>query len=133
MVNRVRNSMTVTPPPKLLVEGRDMPVHSSSSRAFTRDMSTAKRAAAESPVFIADRGRPASAVPEIDGCYRALGQGEPTLLEVMDDIPGGGEIEFEPERLDAQVGAITFDRGAASQTKRARSAPWPPASSQTEL
>jgi len=35
-----------------------MPVHTFSSRDFTRDVSAAKRAAADGPVFITDRGRP---------------------------------------------------------------------------
>ena len=39
-----------------------MPVHTVSSRDFTRDVSAAKRAAADGPVFITDRGRPAFAL-----------------------------------------------------------------------
>jgi hypothetical protein len=39
-----------------------MSVHTFSSRDFTRDVSSAKRAAAEGPVFITDRGRPAYAL-----------------------------------------------------------------------
>jgi len=86
-----------------------MPVHTFSSRDFTRDVSAAKRAAAEGPVFITDRGRPAFALLSIDDYYRVIGRGEPSLLDVMDGIPSGDGMEFEPPRLDVQVSDITFD------------------------
>ena len=38
-----------------------MGIHTFSSRDFTRDVSAAKRATADGPVFITDRGRPAFA------------------------------------------------------------------------
>ena len=77
-----------------------MSVHTFSSRDFTRDVSSAKRATADGPVFITDRGRPAYALLKIDDYYRMVGQGEPSLLAVMDDIAGGADIEFEAPRLD---------------------------------
>nr|WP_315489342.1 prevent-host-death protein [uncultured Rhodoferax sp.] len=77
-----------------------MSVHTFSSRDFTRDVSSAKRATADGPVFITDRGRPAYALLKIDDYYRMVGQGEPSLLAVMDDIAGGDGIEFEAPRLD---------------------------------
>ena len=86
-----------------------MPVQTFSSRDFTRDVSAAKRAAADGPVFITDRGRPAFALLKIDDYYRITGQGDTTLLDVMDGIPGGDGIEFEPPRLDVHVGTVEFD------------------------
>jgi len=86
-----------------------MPVHTFSSRDFTRDVSAAKRAAADGPVFITDRGRPAFALLKIDDYYRITGHGDATLLDVMDGIPGGDGIEFEPPRLDVHVGTVEFD------------------------
>jgi hypothetical protein len=77
-----------------------MSIHTFSSRDFTRDVSAAKRAADEGPVFITDRGRPAFALLKIDDYYRIVGQCEPTLLAVMDSIPGGSNIEFDPPRLN---------------------------------
>jgi hypothetical protein len=77
-----------------------MSVHTFSSRDFTRDVSSAKRATADGPVFITDRGRPAYALLKIDDYYRMVGQGEPSLLALMDDIAGGDGIEFEAPRLD---------------------------------
>jgi len=76
-----------------------MSVHTLSSRDFTRDVSGAKRAAAHGPVFITDRGRPAYALLKIDDYYRLIGQEEPSLLAVMDNIAGGEGIEFEAPRL----------------------------------
>lgn len=86
-----------------------MPVHTFSSRDFTRDVSAAKRAAIEGPVFITDRGRPAFALLKIDDYYRIIGQGEPTFLSVMDGIPGGDSIEFNPQRLEIQSRPAEFD------------------------
>lgn len=86
-----------------------MPVHTFSSRDFTRDVSAAKRAAAEGPVFITDRGRPAFALLKIDDYYRIIGQGEPTLLDIMDGIPGGDTVEFEPPRLNFKSQSTAFD------------------------
>ncbi len=86
-----------------------MAVHTFSSRDFTRDVSAAKRAAVDGPVFITDRGRPAFALLKIDDYYRIVGQAEPTLLEAMDAIPGGDNIEFDPPRLNIQTHTVQFD------------------------
>jgi len=86
-----------------------MPVHTFSSRDFTRDVSAAKRAAVEGPVFITDRGRPAFALLKIEDYYRIVGQGEPTFLSVMDGIPGAQDIEFNPPRLDIQIRPAEFE------------------------
>ena len=76
-----------------------MSVVTVSSRDFTRDVSAAKRAAAKGPVFITDRGRPAFALLKIDDYYRITGQDGPTLLQLMEGIPGGEGIAFDPEPL----------------------------------
>ena len=86
-----------------------MAVHTFSSRDFTRDVSAAKRAAVDGPVFITDRGRPAFALLKIEDYYRIVGKSEPTLLDVMDGIAGGDQIEFDPPRLDFQSRSISFD------------------------
>jgi prevent-host-death family protein len=85
-----------------------MSVHTFSSRDFTRDVSAAKRAANDGPVFITDRGRPAFALLKIDDYYRISGHGESTLLDVMDGIPGGDGIEFDPPRLNMQIRPVEF-------------------------
>ena len=74
-----------------------------SSRDFTRDVSAAKRAALDGPVFITDRGRPAYALLKMEEYYRITGHLTPSLLEVMDGIAGGADIDFEPPRLGLQI------------------------------
>ena len=86
-----------------------MAVHTFSSRDFTRDVSAAKQAAVDGPVFITDRGRPAFALLNIYDYHRMVGQSEPTLLELMDVIAGGADIEFDPPRLNFQSQAVTLD------------------------
>ena len=86
-----------------------MSIHTYSSRDFTRDVGTAKRAAAEGPVFITDRGRPAFALLKIEDYYHLAGQQEASLLEVMDAIPcgvaGGAGFEFDAPRLQVEFRA----------------------------
>lgn len=76
-----------------------MSIHTYSSRDFTRDVGTAKRATAEGPVFITDRGRPAFALLKIEDYYHLAGQKEASFLDVMDAIPGGVGITFEVASL----------------------------------
>jgi PHD/YefM family antitoxin component YafN of YafNO toxin-antitoxin module len=79
-----------------------------SARDFTRDVSAAKQAAVHGPVFITDRGRPAFALLNIDDYYKILGQSEPTLLKVMENIPGGDGIEFDAPKLDIHAREVKF-------------------------
>ena len=74
-----------------------------SSREFTRDVSAAKRAAEQGPVFITDRGRPAYALLRIEDYYKLQGQPTKSLLEVMNAIPGGEAIDFEAPNLQLQI------------------------------
>ena len=69
-----------------------------SSRDFARDLASAKRAAADGPVFITDRGQPAYALMKIDDYHELAGRRPESLLDVMDAIPGG-DFDFEPPRL----------------------------------
>jgi prevent-host-death family protein len=75
-----------------------MTVQTYSSRDFTRDVSAAKRAAAHGPVLITDRGRPAYALLSIRDYYALSGAQQDSLLDVMDAIPGGVGIEFDPPK-----------------------------------
>jgi hypothetical protein len=60
-------------------------------------------------VFITDRGRPAFALLKIDDYYRIAGKSEVSLLEVMDGIPGGDVIDFDPPRLNLEVRGANLD------------------------
>ena len=86
-----------------------MTIHTFSSRAFTRDVSAAKRAALEGPVFITDRGRPAFALLKMEDYHRIVGHKERSLLEVMDSIPGGEGIEFDPPKMNFVSRPAEFD------------------------
>jgi len=87
----------------------NMSIQTFSSRDFTRDVSAAKRATADGPVFITDRGRPAFALLKIDDYFRMAGHSELSLLDAMDSIPGGDGIEFDPPRLNVQLSGASFE------------------------
>ncbi|GAC1523991.1 MAG: type II toxin-antitoxin system prevent-host-death family antitoxin [Chloroflexota bacterium] len=84
-------------------------VHTFSSRDFTRDVGAAKRAAAEGPVFITDRGRPAFALLKIEDYYKMTGKADRSLLELMDSMPETAGIDFEPPRANIHFKAPKFD------------------------
>jgi len=86
-----------------------MTIHTFSSRDFTRDVSAAKRAAVDGPVFITDRGRPAFALLKIEDYYRIADQSKLSLLDVMDGIPGGDAIDFEPPQLHLKMQGALLD------------------------
>lgn len=79
-----------------------------SSRDFTRDVSAAKRAAADGPVFVTDRGRPAFALLKIEDYYQLSGQKDASLLDMMDAIPGGEGIDFDPPKLNVTLQPVDF-------------------------
>ena len=85
-----------------------MSVHTYSSRDFTRDVGAAKRAAAKGPVFITDRGRPAFALLKIEDYYQLSGQKDASLLDMMDAIPGGEGIDFDPPKLNVTLQPVDF-------------------------
>jgi antitoxin (DNA-binding transcriptional repressor) of toxin-antitoxin stability system len=70
-----------------------------SAREFNQDVSAAKRAAAQEPVIITDRGTPAYVLLSIDAFRRLAGddQGIVEWLSMEDDI------DFETEPLDLKL------------------------------
>ena len=86
-----------------------MAIHTFSSREFTRDVAAAKRAALEGPVFITDRGRPAFALLKMEDYHRLSGKAEESLFDVMNAIPGGEGIEFDPPRMNMVSKEVNFD------------------------
>jgi len=76
-----------------------MILHTLASRDFARDIGRAKRLAADGPVFITDRGRPAFALMKIEDYHLLTHTQARSLLDVMDSVDGGA-FEFEPPRLD---------------------------------
>jgi hypothetical protein len=53
--------------------------------------------------------RPAYALLKIEEYYRITGHSTPSLLEVMDGIAGGADIDFEPPRLGLQIQPASLD------------------------
>lgn len=84
-------------------------VHTISSRDFARDLAGAKRATAEGPVLITDRGRPTYALLRIEDYYRITGRPERSLLDLMDSLPSTQDIEFEPPRADIRFAPADLD------------------------
>ena len=81
-----------------------------SSRDFARDLSRAKRAAAEGPVFITDRRKPRFALLSIEEYHRLAGhsKGARSLLDAMQELPRA-QKEFEPARLSLSLRPAEFD------------------------
>ncbi|MDF3362898.1 type II toxin-antitoxin system Phd/YefM family antitoxin [Sulfitobacter sp. Ks41] len=67
------------------------------SRTFNRDVSGAKRAAQDGPVFITDRGKPAHVLLSIEAYRRLTGRQE-SILDLLAD-PEAASVAFEPDRL----------------------------------
>ncbi|MFC5370080.1 type II toxin-antitoxin system Phd/YefM family antitoxin [Arcanobacterium bovis] len=74
-----------------------------SAREFNQDVSAAKRAAADGPVVITDRGNPAFVLMSIDD-YKKLSVVEDNLISLL-SMREASEIEFEFEKaqLDLKV------------------------------
>jgi prevent-host-death family protein len=70
-----------------------MTVTTLSSREFNQDTSRAKKAAANGPVFITDRGIPAHVLLSIEE-YRRLTGGKRSIVDAL-SMPGLSDVEVE--------------------------------------
>jgi len=68
-----------------------------SSREFNQDTSRAKQAAAQGPVIITDRGRPAHVLLTIEDYRRLTGRAN-SIVDLL-DLPAAAAVDFEPPRL----------------------------------
>ncbi len=68
-----------------------------SSREFNRDVTRAKKAARNGPVFITDRGRPAHVLLSVED-YRRLTGAQASIVDLL-AMPDDVEIEFESPHL----------------------------------
>lgn len=82
-----------------------MTITTLSSRELNQDVTRAKKAARNGPVFITDRGKPAHVLLSIEDYQRLTGQ----RRNVADSLamPGVADIEFEPPRVT--IGAPPAD------------------------
>ena len=74
-----------------------MSITTLSSREFNQDTSRAKKAAAEGPVIITDRGRPAHVLLSFED-YQRL-SGTPRSIADALALPDGEDITFEAPRV----------------------------------
>ena len=74
-----------------------MTITTLSSRELNQDVSRAKKAAKNGPVFITDRGKPAHVLLSIEEYQRLTKQGRSIADSLA--MPGIADIEFEPQRV----------------------------------
>ena len=86
-----------------------MTTHSISSQNFADDIPAAERAAMTAPVFITENGCNAFVLLNIDDYHRITEHANRSLLALMDDIPGGDNIDFNPPRLQIQSRPVAFE------------------------
>jgi prevent-host-death family protein len=68
-----------------------------SSREFNQDVSRVKRATANGPVFITDRGQPSHVLLTIED-YQKITDQKASIVELL-AMPEAANIDFEPPRL----------------------------------
>jgi len=78
-----------------------MTITTISSREFNQDTSRAKKAAAQGPVFITDRGKPAHVLLSIEDYQRITG-GHRKIADAL-AMPGPADIEFDPPRVNIGI------------------------------
>jgi prevent-host-death family protein len=78
------------------------------SREFNQDTARAKRATADGPVFITDRGKPQHVLLSIDD-YRRLTGGSKNMLELLAMPPEYADIELDITRSKDLGRAAEFD------------------------
>lgn len=78
-----------------------MSVTTISSRKFNQDVSKAKRAALNGPVFITDRGHTAHVLLSIEE-YEEITARQESIVDLL-AMPDASDIEFEPPRLDKDL------------------------------
>ncbi len=78
-----------------------MPSTTMTSREFNQDTGKAKKAAAEGPVFITDRGRAAHVLLSIDEYNRLTAPSGPagSLMDALAQSGDDGDFDFDPPRL----------------------------------
>lgn len=78
-----------------------MAITTISSREFNQDVSRVKRAAANGPVFITDRGHPSHVLLTIEEYQKITDQKE-SIAELL-AMPDASDIDFEPSRLNKKL------------------------------
>ena len=85
-----------------------MAISTFSSREFNQDVSKIKKAAAQGPVFITDRGHPAHVLLAIDD-YLKLIKSNQNIVDLL-AMPASTDIEFEIPQIKGKIfGREDFD------------------------
>ena len=74
---------------------------------FDHDIARAKRATENGPVIITDAGRPAYVLLRHEE-YARLTAHRPTIIDML-AMPGVGDIDFDPPKLDIRLKPPEFD------------------------
>ncbi|MEQ1530200.1 MAG: type II toxin-antitoxin system Phd/YefM family antitoxin [Methylococcales bacterium] len=74
-----------------------MSITTVSSREFNQDVSKIKRAAAQGPVFITDRGRPSHVLLTIEH-YQQITEKKESIVQLL-AVANAADIDFDPPRL----------------------------------
>lgn len=82
-----------------------MTITTLSSRELNQDVTRAKKATKNGPVFITDRGKPAHVLLSFDD-YQRLTKQRRNIADAL-AMPGVADIEFEPARVT--IGARPAD------------------------
>ena len=83
-----------------------MTITTLSSRELNHDVTRAKKATQNGPVFITDRGKPAHVLLSIEE-YQRLTQQHRNIADSL-AMPGVADIEFEPQRVTIETKAVDF-------------------------
>lgn len=75
-----------------------MSAHTLSSREFNHDISAAKKAAADGPVFVTARGKFSHVLLTYEEYQRMTGGG-PSIVDLL-ALPRGVEVDFEPPKAN---------------------------------
>lgn len=81
-----------------------MTITTLSSREFNQDTGRAKKAAAQGPVFITDRGEPAHVLLSIEE-YRRITGGHRKIADAL-ALPGVADIELEIPPRSEKAGVV---------------------------
>ncbi|MBN3830479.1 type II toxin-antitoxin system Phd/YefM family antitoxin [Burkholderia sp. Ac-20344] len=83
-----------------------MTITTLSSRELNQDVTKAKKAAKDGPVFITDRGRPAHVLLSFEE-YQRLTQQRRNIADAL-AMPGVEDVEFAPPRVDIGIKPVDF-------------------------
>jgi PHD/YefM family antitoxin component YafN of YafNO toxin-antitoxin module len=98
---RSRSRAGVSAPEKRAAGGYAMTITTLSSRELNHDVTRAKKAANNGPVFIIDRGKPAYVLLSFEA-YQKLTQQRRNIANTR-VMPGVEDIEFNPPRANVQT------------------------------